>query len=53
MYLRGLTWNSREEQKKIGAFPSEKSLLRLVVTIIMDINEEWITGRRYINMEEY
>jgi hypothetical protein len=29
------------------------SLLRLVVTIMMDINEEWITGRRYINMEEY
>ena len=42
----------KRRTKKIGAFPSEQSLLRLVVTIMMDINEEWITGRRYINMEE-
>jgi putative transposase len=40
-----------KERKKIGAFPSEQSLLRLVVTIMMDINEEWITGRKYMNME--
>ena len=42
----------KRRKKKIGAFPSEQSLLRLVVTIMMDVNEEWITGRRYINMEE-
>ncbi len=28
-----------------------RSLLRLVVSIMMDINEEWITGRKYMNME--
>ena len=38
--------------RKIGAFPSDQSLLKLAVSIMMDINEEWITGRRYINMEE-
>ena len=38
--------------RKIGAFPSEQSLLRLVVTIMMDINEEWITGRNCMNLEE-
>ena len=37
--------------KKIGAFPSEQSLLRLTVSIMMDINEEWITGKKYMNME--
>jgi transposase-like protein len=37
--------------KKMGAFLSEQSLLRLVVTTMMDINEEWITGRKYMNME--
>jgi len=42
----------KRRTKKIGAFPSEQSLLRLVVSIMMDINEEWITGRRYIKMEE-
>lgn len=35
----------------IGAFPSEQSLVRLVLTIRMDINEEWITERKYMNME--
>jgi putative transposase len=28
-----------------GAFSNEESLLRLAVCIMMDINEEWITGR--------
>ena len=39
--------------KKIGAVPSEQSLMRLVVTKMMHINEEWITGRKYINTEVY
>jgi transposase-like protein len=51
--LERLNLEFKRRTKKIGAFPSEHSLLRLVVTIMMDINEEWITGRRYINMEEY
>ena len=41
----------KRRTRKIGAFPSEQSLLRLVVTIMMDINEEWITGRRYMSMD--
>ena len=40
------------EYKKIGGFPSEQSLMKLVVSIMIYINEEWITGRRYMNMEE-
>ena len=35
----------------MGAFPSEQSLLRLVVTIMMGMNEEWITGRKCMSME--
>ena len=50
--LERLNLELKRRTKKIGAFPSEQSLLRLVVTIMMDINEEWITGRRYMNMEE-
>jgi hypothetical protein len=26
--------------------------LRLAVSILIDINEEWITGKRYLSMEE-
>lgn len=50
--LERLNLEFKKRTKKIGAFPSEHSLLRLVVSIMMDINEEWITGRRYINMEQ-
>jgi transposase-like protein len=34
-----------------GVFPNEESLLRLVGSILMDVNEEWVTGRRYLSME--
>jgi putative transposase len=50
--LERLNLEFKRRTKKIGAFPSEQSLLRLIVSIMMDINEEWITGRRYIKMEE-
>ena len=50
--LERLNLEFKRRTKKIGAFPSEQSLLRLIVSIMMDINEEWITGRRYMNMEE-
>ena len=49
--LERLNLEFKRRTKKLGAFPSEQSLLRLVVTIMMDINEEWVTGRKYINME--
>ena len=32
-------------------FPNEASLLRLVSAVLMEIDEEWSTGRRYLNME--
>ena len=35
---------------KIGAFPNNESLLRLVVSIAININDEWLV-RKYINME--
>ena len=40
----------KRRTRKIGAFPDSDSLLRLVVSIAMDINEEWLI-RKYINME--
>ena len=42
----------KRRTKVVGAFPSQSSLLRLVVSILIDINEEWITGNRYLNMSE-
>ena len=35
---------------KLGAFPNNDSLIRLVVSIAININDEWLV-RKYINME--
>ncbi len=42
----------KRRSKVVGAFPNEESLLRLVVSILIDINEEWITGNRYLLMKD-
>ncbi len=42
----------KRRSKVVGAFPSEESLLRLSVSILIDINEEWITGNIYLIMED-
>jgi len=43
-----------EELKKrarvVGTFLNGESLIRLVVTILIDMNEKWLTGRRYLDM---
>ena len=32
-------------------FPNEESVERLVSAILCEIDEEWATGRQYLNME--
>jgi transposase-like protein len=34
-----------------GLFPNEASLLRLISAILMELREEWETGKRYLNMD--
>ena len=41
----------KRRSRVVGAFPSDQSLLRVAGCILMDINEEWITGKRYLTME--
>jgi putative transposase len=43
----------KRRSKVVGAFPSPKSVLRLAVSILIDINEEWITGNKYIRIEQF
>ena len=33
-------------------FPNEPSLLRLVSAVLVEVCEEWETGRKYLNMEQ-
>jgi putative transposase len=42
----------KRRSRTAGAFSNDQSLLRLAVCIMMNINEEWITGNRYLSLEE-
>lgn len=42
----------KRRTKVVGAFSNEDSLMRLAGSILMDINEEWVTGLRYLSMEK-
>ena len=42
----------KRRSRVVGAFPNQESVLRLAVSILIDINEEWITGNKYIVMEQ-
>jgi transposase-like protein len=42
----------KRRSRPVGAFPSDKSLMRLAGCILININEEWITGNKYLSMDE-
>jgi transposase-like protein len=42
----------KRRSRVLGAYSNDKSLLRVAVCIMMDINEDWITGKRYLSLEE-
>ena len=41
----------KRRSRVAGAFPSDQSLMRVAGCLLMDINEEWITGNKYLSME--
>ncbi|MBK7386297.1 MAG: transposase [Methanothrix sp.] len=41
----------KRRSRVVGAFPSDKSFMRLSVSMLMDINEEWMTTRKYLSMD--
>jgi transposase-like protein len=43
----------KRRTKVVAAFPSRESLMRLIGSILIDLNEEWVTGYRYLNMAEF
>jgi transposase-like protein len=42
----------KRRTRVVGAFPSDRSFMRLGVSILIDINEEWMTTKRYLSMDE-
>ncbi|NLH94182.1 MAG: IS256 family transposase [Candidatus Cloacimonetes bacterium] len=43
----------RRRERVIRIFPNDESAIRLIGAVLMEIDETWSTGRRYLNMEEY
>lgn len=41
----------KRRTRVVGAFPSDQSFIRLGVSILIDINEEWITTKKYLSMD--
>jgi transposase-like protein len=42
----------KRRSRVVRIFPNRESCLRLVSALAMEQSEEWITGRRYLDMEE-
>ena len=42
----------KRRTKVVGAFPSDQSFMRLGASILIDINEEWMTTKKYLSMDK-
>ena len=43
----------RRRTRVVGIFPNEDSVLRLTSAILVEIHEEWLTGRQYLNLADW
>jgi putative transposase len=50
--LENLNLQVRRRTRVAGLFPNEASLLRLASAVLMEISEEWETGRRYLPRDD-
>ena len=51
----GMERVNREIKRRVnavGTFPNEESAMRLICSILMDIDENWTTGIKYLDMEQ-
>ena len=51
----GLERFNQEIRRRTGVvriFPNREACLRLVTALAIEQSEEWVTGRRYLDMEE-
>ena len=49
--LERLNEEIKRRTRVAGLFPNEGSALRLVSAVLMEISEDWETGRKYLTME--
>lgn len=43
----------RRRERVIGIFPNRESAIRLIGALLMEIDDKWSTGKKYLDMNEY
>jgi putative transposase len=43
----------RRRERVIRIFPNRESVIRLIGALLMELDEKWASGRRYLDMDEY
>ncbi|MCD4670385.1 MAG: transposase [Actinomycetia bacterium] len=43
----------RRRERPIGIFPNQASAFRLIGALLLEQDEIWTEGRKYLDMEEY
>src|SRR6056297_705749 len=51
--IERLNQEIRRRERVIRIFPNEASLLRLIGALLMEVDERWSSGKKYLLMEEY
>ena len=41
----------REDLSLVGIFPDNASLIRLATSLVIEQNDEWLVGRRYLSLD--
>jgi transposase-like protein len=49
-WLENLNGKIKKRTSVVGLFPSVESVLRLASAVLMETDERWLTGKRYLNM---
>ncbi|SHE62061.1 IS256 family transposase [Alkalibacter saccharofermentans] len=51
--IERLNQEIRRRERVIRIFPNEDSLIRLIGALLMEQDEKWTTGKKYLDMKEY
>jgi transposase-like protein len=43
----------RRRERVIRIFPNRESALRLIGALLMELDEKWASGKKYLDMQEY
>jgi transposase-like protein len=43
----------RRRERVIRIFPNRESVMRLIGALLMELDEKWASGKRYLDMEDY